>query len=81
MKTWIRMIVAIAAGQEAKFTFDPTQQSQTITAFIVQISGGDLPHDSPGYRSIFAAGLTLMLMTLFFNVGGFLLRRRFKETY
>jgi len=75
------MIVAIAAGQEAKFTFDPTQQAQTITAFIVQISGGDLPHESPEYRSIFAAGLTLMLMTLAFNVGGFLLRRRFKEAY
>jgi len=75
------MIVAIAAGQEAKFTFDPTEQAQTITAFIVQISGGDLPHESTGYRSIFAAGLTLMLMTLAFNVGGFLLRRRYKETY
>jgi len=75
------MIVAIAAGQEAKFTFDPTEQAQTITAFIVQISGGDLPHESTGYRSIFAAGLTLMIMTLAFNVGGFLLRRRYKETY
>jgi phosphate transport system permease protein len=75
------MIVAIAAGMQPKLTIDPREQAQTITAFIVAISGGDLPHDSVGYKSIFAAGLTLMLMTLAFNVAGFVLRRRFREAY
>ena len=55
--------------------------ASTITAFIVQVSLGDLPHGSIGYQSIFAAGLVLMLMTLVFNVIGFFLTRRFREAY
>jgi phosphate transport system permease protein len=47
----------------------------------VQVSLGDLPHDSIGYQSIFAAGLVLMLMTLVFNIAGFSLTRRFREAY
>jgi phosphate transport system permease protein len=75
------MIVAIAAGNRPTFTVDPLQPAATITAFIVQVSLGDLPHESIGYQSIFAAGLALMLMTLVFNIGGFYLRRRFREAY
>ena len=62
-------------------TFDPTEPAATITAYIVQVSLGDLPHGSIGYQTIFAAGLTLMLLTLVFNVIGFLLTRRFREAY
>lgn len=69
------MVVAIAAGMQPNFTFDPTQPAQTITAYIVQVSLGDLPHGTIGYRTIFAAGLTLMIMTLFFNLLGFALKR------
>jgi phosphate transport system permease protein len=47
----------------------------------VQVSLGDLPHGSIAYQSIFAAGLTLMCMTLIFNIGGYLLRKRFREIY
>ena len=75
------MVVAIAAGMQPTLTFDPTEPAATITAFIVQVSLGDLPHDSMGYQSIFAAGLVLMLMTLVFNVLGFFLTRRFREAY
>ncbi|MBM0105055.1 phosphate ABC transporter permease subunit PstC [Steroidobacter sp. S1-65] len=75
------MVVAIAAGMQPNFTFDPTEQAATITAYIVQVSLGDLPHGSIGYQSIFAAGLVLMLITLFFNVIGFSLTRRFREAY
>jgi phosphate transport system permease protein len=75
------MVVAIAAGLQPNFTLDPTQPASTITAFIVQVSLGDLPHDSIGYQSIFAAGLTLMIMTLFFNIGGYILRKRYREAY
>ena len=75
------MIVAIAAGQQPRLTFDPTVPIETMTAYIVQVSLGDLPHDSIGYQSIFAAGLVLMLMTLVLNVIGFFLTRRFREAY
>jgi len=75
------MIVAIAAGQEPKLTFNPLESAATITAFIVQVSQGDLPHDGIGYQSIFAAGLTLFIMTLAFNLVGNWLRRRYRQVY
>ena len=75
------MVVAIAAGMQPQLTFNPTEPAATITAYIVQVSLGDLPHDSIGYQSIFAAGLVLMLFTLVFNVIGFFLTRRFREAY
>jgi phosphate transport system permease protein len=75
------MVVAIAAGMMANLTFNPTEPAATITAYIVQVSLGDLPHDSIGYQSIFAAGLVLMIMTLVLNVIGFFLTRRFREAY
>jgi phosphate transport system permease protein len=75
------MVVAIAAGMQPTLSFNPTEPAATITAYIVQVSLGDLPHDSIGYQSIFAAGLVLMLMTLLFNLVGFFLTRRFREAY
>jgi phosphate transport system permease protein len=75
------MVVAIAAGMQPTLTFNPTEPAATITAYIVQVSLGDLPHGSIGYQSIFAAGLVLMLMTLVFNVLGFFLTRKFREAY
>jgi phosphate transport system permease protein len=75
------MVVAIAAGMQPNFTFDPREPAATITAYIVQVSLGDLPHESIGYQSIFAAGLVLLVITLFFNVIGFFLTRRFREAY
>ena len=75
------MVVAVAAGLQPNLTWNPTESAATITAFIVQVSLGDLPHDSIGYQSIFAAGLVLMLITLVFNIGGFLLTRKFREVY
>jgi phosphate transport system permease protein len=75
------MVVAIAAGQQPNLTLDPTQPAATITAYIVQVALGDLPHGSVGYQSIFAAGLTLFLVTFAFNIVGFVLRKRFREVY
>jgi phosphate transport system permease protein len=75
------MIVAIAAGLQPQLTLNPMHPAATITTYIVQVSLGDLPHGSIGYQSIFAAGLTLFLMTLGFNIVGHFLRRRFRETY
>lgn len=75
------MVVAIAAGLQPNLTMNPTEPVATITAFIVQVSLGDLPHGSIGYQSIYVAGLSLMLLTLVFNLVGFALRRRFREAY
>ncbi len=75
------MVVALAAGTQPNLTLNPMEGAATITAYIVQVSLGDLPHGSLAYQSIFAAGLTLMLMTLVFNIGGYFLRKRFREIY
>ena len=75
------MIVAVAAGMQPNLTWNPMEPAATITAYIVQVSLGDLPHGSIGYQTIFVAGLTLMLMTLVFNIAGHWLRRRFREVY
>ena len=75
------MVVAIAAGQQPNLTLNPMEGAATITAYIVQVSLGDLPHGTIAYQSIFAAGLTLMAMTLVFNIAGYLLRKRFREIY
>lgn len=73
------MVVSIAAGMQPNITINPLEPAATITAFIVQISLGDLPHGSIGYQSIYVAGLTLLVMTLCFNAGGLWIRERFKE--
>src|SRR5688572_15833362 len=75
------MIVAIAAGMQPNLTWNPAEPAATITAYIVQVALGDLPHGSLGYQTIFAAGLTLMLFTLACNLAGHFLRRRFREAY
>ena len=75
------MILAVAAGMQPNLTLNPLEPAATITAFIVQVALGDLPHGSIGYQTIFAAGLTLMLLTLFFNLLGYWMRRRFREAY
>lgn len=75
------MVVAIAAGMQPNLTWNPLEPAATITAYIVQVSLGDLPHGSIGYQTIFAAGLTLLLMTLAFNILGHVLRKRYREIY
>jgi phosphate transport system permease protein len=73
------MVVAIAAGMQPTLTWNPTEPAETITAYIVQVSMGDLPHGSIGYQTIFVAGLMLFLMTLVFNVGGHILKKRLRQ--
>lgn len=75
------MVVAIAAGMQPNFTLNPLEPAATITAYIVQVSLGDLPHGSIGYQSIFAAGLVLLIITFFFNIAGYLVRKKFREKY
>lgn len=75
------MILAVAAGMQPNLTWNPLEPAATITSYIVQVALGDLPHGSTGYQTIFAAGLTLLLITLLFNIIGHGLRRRFREAY
>jgi len=75
------MIVAIAAGLQPNLNWNPVEQGATITAFIVQVSMGDLPRGTLEYQTIFAAGLTLIAMTLVLNVIGHFLAKRYREIY
>ena len=75
------MILAVAAGMQPNLTLNPLEPAATITSFIVQVALGDLPHGSVGYQTIFAAGLTLLLITLMFNLLGHWLRRKYREAY
>ncbi len=75
------MIVAVAAGLQPNLTWNPFEQAATITAYIVQVSLGDLPHGTLEYQTIFAAGLTLVLMTLVLNIIGHFLAKKYREIY
>ena len=75
------MILAVAGGMQPNLTFNPLEPAATITAYIVQVALGDLPHGSTGYQTIFAAGLTLLLFTLGCNIAGHVLRKTFREAY
>ena len=75
------MIVAIAAGQQPRLTLNPLVPIETITAYIVQVSLGDVAHGSLEYKTIFAAGITLFLFTFILNNISYYIRKKFKEQY
>jgi phosphate transport system permease protein len=75
------MIVAVAAGNQPKFTFNPLEAAQTITAYIAQASKGDTSHEGIAYQARFVAGLTLFVVTIGFNLIGYWLRRRYHKAY
>lgn len=75
------MIVAIAAGSQPRFTLNPLVPVETATTFIVQVSQGDLPQDSLEYKTIYAVGITLFLITLLLNNVSFYLKKRYTQSY
>lgn len=75
------MIVAIAAGQQPRLTANPFVPLETMTAYIVQVSLGDTPQGTIEYRTIFAVGMLLFLMTFGLNLVSTWLRERFREEY
>ncbi|QFG04343.1 phosphate ABC transporter permease subunit PstC [Tepidiforma bonchosmolovskayae] len=75
------MIVAIAAGQNPTFTFDPRVPVETMTTYIVQVSLGDTPYGSLAYRTLFAVGTTLFVLTFVMNIFSFWFVRKFREVY
>ena len=75
------MIVAIAAGLQPRLTWNPTQQVETMTTYIVQVSQGDTPQGTLEYRTIFAVGMLLFLGTFGLNLVSAWLRERYREEY
>ncbi len=75
------MIVAIAAGQNPTLTWSPFVPIETMTAFIVQVSLGDTPAGSLAFKTIFAVGATLFVMTLAMNLLSRYVVMRFREEY
>ncbi len=75
------MIVAIAAGATPKLTLNPLESVQTMTAYIAQVSLGEVPHGTLEYKTIFAVGLTLFLITLLMNLASNVVLRKYREVY
>ena len=75
------MAVAIAAGSTPLLTLDPTQSVQTITGYIAQVSLGDTPQNSLEFKTIFAVGMTLFVLTLALNLASQLFVRRYRNVY
>lgn len=75
------MVVAIAAGQQPIFTFDPRDGVETITAYIVQVSLGDVQHGSLEYKTIYAAGITLFIFTFVLNNVSYWIKKKYQERY
>lgn len=75
------MIVAVAAGQMPQFTFVPTDSVQTITAYIVQVSSGDVAFGSLEHKTIFAAGIALFVFTFALNTISFWIRKKYHQKY
>lgn len=75
------MIVTIASGSSKNFTFDITQSMQTMTAYIVEVTGGDAPAGSTIYYSLYAVAMTLFVFTFLMNLLARYISRRFREEY
>lgn len=75
------MIVTIASGSSKNFTFDITKSMQTMTAYIVEVSGGEAAAGSTIYYSLYAVALTLFVFTLLMNLLARYVSRKFREEY
>jgi phosphate transport system permease protein len=75
------MIVVIAAGQQPRLSLNPFDSIATMTAFMAQVAGGDSPQGSTGYKTLYAVGMVLFLMTLTLNIFSYWISNRFKEKY
>jgi phosphate transport system permease protein len=75
------MIVLIGAGTQPSLSFDPRVSIETLTAFIGNTANGDVPTGSIEYKTIFAVGATLFVLTLIMNVFAIRLVRKYREVY
>jgi phosphate transport system permease protein len=72
------MIVAIAAGTQARLTLDPREPVETMTAHLLQVELGNIPAGTLDYHAIFAVGATLFAFTFVTNALAQLLIRRYR---
>ena len=75
------MIVLIAMGQQPNLTADPRQAAEAMTAFIAATGAGDVPTGSIEYKTIFAVGALLFVLTLLMNIFAIRLVRKYREVY
>ncbi len=75
------MIVLVAAGQQPNLTADPRQSVETITTFIAATAKGDIATGSTAYKTIFAVGMVLFLMTLLMNLIAIRFVRKYRQVY
>ncbi|MBU7582236.1 MAG: phosphate ABC transporter permease subunit PstC [Nostoc sp. TH1S01] len=75
------MTVVIAAGQQPKLTVNLMESVETMTAYMAQISGGDSPRGSLNFKTLYAVGAVLFLLTLALNIVSYWISHRFKEKY
>jgi len=75
------MIVVLAAGSTPNFTLNPVEAIQAMTSYIAVTATGDIPAGSTSYKTVFAVGTLLFLMTLVMNVISIRLVRRYREVY
>jgi phosphate transport system permease protein len=75
------MIVAVAAGSTPQLTLSPLESIQTMTGYMLQVALGDAARGTIDYKSLFAVGAVLFMMTLVFNIAAQVLVGRFREEY
>ncbi|MEI3604146.1 phosphate ABC transporter permease subunit PstC [Pseudogracilibacillus sp. SE30717A] len=75
------MIVTIASGSTKNFSFDVTKSMQTMTAYIVEVTGGDAPAGSTIYYSLYAVAMTLFVFTLLMNLIARFISKKWKAQY
>lgn len=75
------MIVLVAVGSVPAFTADPAASMQTLTSFIGSTAKGDASVGSIAYKTIFACGMLLFLMTLLMNSISIRFVRKFRQVY
>jgi len=75
------MIVTVAAGLQPQLSLNPLIGMQTMTSYIAAAGAGDLATGSIEYKSIFAVGLLLFVLTFIMNIFSVRLVRRFRQVY
>ncbi|HLQ72804.1 MAG TPA: phosphate ABC transporter permease subunit PstC [Bacillota bacterium] len=75
------MIVTIASGSTKNFSLNITESMQTMTAYIVEVTGGDAPAGSTIYYSLYAVAMTLFVFTFLMNMFARYVTQKFKENY
>ncbi len=75
------MIVLVAAGQAASNSLDPREAHLSLASFIGSTAGGDTPTGSIEYKTIFAVGMLLFVITLFMNLIAIRFVRKYRQVY